>query len=484
VTEQYVPPTISRELGQDTESAAASRNFYTRDMAMPALAALPALSEIDGVAVSALVREFGSPLFVFSEQDIQAKARQMKEAFRSRYPNTSFAWSVKTNYLNAICQILRNEGWIAEVVSEFEYRKVRKLGFPGKEVVFNGPHKPPEILATAVSEGALVQVDNLEELGHLEELAKHAREPVEIGLRVWLDAGVRPIWSKFGFALANGEAERVAIRVAANPKLRLHTLHCHIGTFILAPAAYRVATQKLVALREQIHAKTGHLVACLNLGGGFPSRSLLHGMTGPADKVVPPIEDYADAITQVLNRLPVKKRPLLRLESGRSLVDEAGHLLTTVVSVKGINHQLNGGGNSDLSARDHKERLLLNEHSKVGYVVDAGINLLYTAAWYQFDVRPAQFVDSPPIPSRLYGPLCMAIDVIRDDVDLPSLKAGDLLTLHPVGAYNVVQSMQFISYRPAVVLIGANGKPELIRTRETLEDIDRPERLPAHLLEA
>ncbi len=479
--ERYVPPTISGELGQDTETAAASRNIYTRGLNITSLApaTVPALAEIDGLSVAALVNQFGSPLFVFSEQDIQSKARQMKEAFKSRYPNTSFAWSVKTNYLNAICQVLRNEGWIAEVVSDFEYRKVRALGVPGKEVVFNGPHKPPEILELAVSEGALVQVDNLEELGHLEELARKSAEPIAIGLRVWLDAGVKPIWSKFGFALGNGEAERVATRVVANPKLRLHTLHCHIGTFILAPGAYRVATRKLVALREQIHAKTGHLVACLNLGGGFPSRSLLHGMTGPADKVVPPIGDYADAITEVLNKLPAKKRPLLRLESGRSLVDEAGFLLTTVISVKGINRQLNG--NSDLSARDQKERMILSDDTKVGYVVDAGINLLYTAAWYQFDVRPAQFVDAPSTPSRLYGPLCMAIDVIRDNVDLPPLAAGNVLTLHPVGAYNVVQSMQFISYRPAVVLIGANGVPEVIRCRETLEDINRPERLPPHL---
>lgn len=475
MTELYVPPIISGELGQDTVTAAADRNFYTRGKPTPAI---PALSEIDGVSISSLVKDFGSPLFVFSEKGVQAKAREMRAAFKSRYPKTSFAWSVKTNYLNAICQILRNEGWISEVVSDFEYRKARKLGFAGKEIVFNGPHKPKEILELAVSEGALVQIDNLDELGALEEIAKHAEGPIELGLRVWLDAGVKPIWSKFGFALATGEAEQAAARVIANPKFKLHTLHCHIGTFILAPDAYRVATQKLVALREQLHIKHDHLVPCLNLGGGFPSRSLLHGMWGPREKAVPPIDAYADAITDVLNKLPAKKRPLLRLESGRSLVDEAGYLLTTVVSVKGVHRSSSA---SDLAASGHKDRLILSDNSKLGYVVDAGINLLYTAAWYQFDVHPSQFIDTPPIPSRLYGPLCMAIDVIRDNVELPPLAAGDVLTLHPVGAYNVVQSMQFISYRPAVVLIGANGVPELIRTRETLEDIDRPERLPAHL---
>ena len=75
----------------------------------------------------------------------------------------------------------------------------------------------------------------------------------------------------------------------------------------------------------------------------------------------------------------------------------------------------------------------------------------------------------------------MAIDVIRDHIDLPPLEIGDLLTLHPVGAYNFAQSMQFITYRPAVVLISDNGKRELIRVRETLDDVDRAERLPAHL---
>jgi diaminopimelate decarboxylase len=109
------------------------------------------------------------------------------------------------------------------------------------------------------------------------------------------------------------------------------------------------------------------------------------------------------------------------------------------------------------------------------------VNVLYTAAWYQINALPARAINSPLVPSRLYGALCMAIDVIREHVDLPQMKTGDILTLHPVGAYNVSQAMQFISYRPAVVLINQDGKPEIIRQREQLHDIDGPERLPPHL---
>lgn len=473
MNQTYVPPMISSELGRTGPKAADDRNFYARG------ARIPALFDVDGIPIPALVGKFGSPLFVFSEHDLREKARHARETFKSRYPKTTFAWSYKTNYLNAICQIFRDEGWMAEVVSDFEYQKARKLGFDGKEIIFNGPHKPRYILEQAISERALIQIDNWDELNLIEELVRRAKQPVDVGIRVWLDAGIKPIWSKFGFAVANGEAERAAERVVNNPKLNLHTLHAHIGTYILAPGAFQVATQKLVALREQIHINHRHLVSCLNLGGGFPSLSLLHGMAGPAEQTVPPIEAFADAITDVLNKLPAKKKPLLRLEPGRYLVDEAGHLLTTVVAVKGINRPV--VANADLSARDYKELLILGEEAKVAYVVDAGINLLYTAAWYQIAVWPSRLVNSPPVPSRLYGPLCMAIDVIRDHVELPPLNAGDVLTLHPVGAYNFTQSMQFIHYRPAVVLISESGTPELIRARETLDDIDRLERLPAHL---
>lgn len=472
MTSSYEFPTISSELGRSPE-AAIDRNYYSRG------GFVPPLPTIDGIEVTRLTKEFGSPLFVFSEHDMRAKARRAKEAFGSRYKKVSFAWSYKTNYLNAVCQIFHDEGWLAEVVSEFEYEKARKLGIVGKDIVFNGPRKPREILERAMSDGALIQIDNWDELGVIEDIARNFKKPVPVGIRVWFDASVRPIWSKFGFALANGEAARAAARIVRHPKLLLHTLHSHIGTYILAPTAYQVAAQQLIALREQILLEHDHLVECLNLGGGFPSHSILHGMAKPADHLIRPVEEYAEAITGVLNKLAERKRPLLRLELGRHLVDEAGYLLTTVVALKG--HDRPTPANVDLSARMAKEWFILQEQSKRGIVVDAGVNLLYTAAWFEIGVWPSRLVNTPAAPTRLYGDLCMAIDVIRETVDMPALDVGEVLTLYPVGAYNLAQSMQFIDYRPAVVLITEEGKPELIRRRETLDDINGPERLPAHL---
>jgi len=469
----YLPPTISNELGRPTPEAVTDRNQYARGINTKVL------SKIDDIPVDELVEKFGSPLFVFSEQKIREQARHIREAFISRYTNTVFAWSYKTNYLNAVCQIMHQEGWTAEVVSDFEYHKARKLGIPGKDIVFNGPSKSRDILKLAISEGALIQIDNWDEIGLIEELSKDMQSSVNVGIRIWLDAGIGTTWSKFGFSLGNGEAGRVAKRLVTNPNLKLHTFHTHIGTYILDPNAYRIAAQKLVALREQIYIEHNHLIECINLGGGFPSCSLLHGMAGPVEQQIPPIEAYADAITEVLNGLPENKKPQLRFETGRFLVDEAGYLLANVVAVKGNTHSTMI--NSDLSAHDYKERLILNEDAKASYVIDAGVNLLYTAAWYQINAFPARSIKTPPVPSRLYGPLCMAIDVVRYYIDLPPLKVGDILTLHPVGAYNFTQSMQFITFRPAVVLISTAGTVELIRKREILEDVDGPELLPEYL---
>ena len=474
---KYSPPRISNELGRIAPEAAADRNYYSRRINTPAL------FEIDGVPISKLVEKFGTPLYVFSEHSLREKAKRLREVFKSRYANTSFAWSYKTNYLNAICQTFHQEGWIAEVVSDFEYHKARKLGIPGKDIVFNGPYKPKEILELAIKEGALVQIDNWDELGLFEELTKNVKHPVNVGIRVWLDAGILPIWSKFGFALENGEAGRAAERIVTNQNLRLHTLHSHIGTYILSPNAYRISAKKLSALRDQIFTEHNHLIDCINLGGGFPSHSLLHGMIGSPEQLIPPIEDYADAITEVFNALPENKKPMIRFESGRYLVDEAGYLLTNVVAIKG-GSRYPSNIHSDLSARDHKEQMIINEDAKMNsYILDAGINLLYTGAWYQFNVFPSHVINSPPLPSRLYGPLCMSIDVIRYHVDLPTLKVGDTLTLHPVGAYNVSQAMQFISFRPPVVMISTKGVPEIIRRKEVLEDVDNTEKTLEKLMQ-
>jgi len=414
--------------------------------------------DIDGVPVEKLVEEYGSPLFVFSERKLRQQFRRFRQAFETRYPNVEFTWSYKTNYLKAICAILHQEGETAEVVSEFEYEKARRLGIPGNQIVFNGPYKPKEALRTAILEGARINVDTFEELSDIEEIAKELGQKVKIGIRINMDTGIQPQWSRFGFNLESGQAEDAVKRIAASEWLELNGLHCHMGTFILEPKAYENEVRKMVSFAYLIEDNYGYKIEYLDIGGGLPSKNRLKGIYLPPELAVPDIEEYAERITTaLLESLRPGDFPKLIIEAGRAIVDEAGYLITTVYATKRLPNGLKG------------------------YILDAGVNILFTAFWYNFKVEIDRPVHGAPEPSVLYGPLCMNIDVINDLEYLPPLPRGTRLILSPVGAYNVTQWMQFIRYRPNVVLIDTEGKVHLIREAENIEDIERRERLPEHL---
>ncbi len=413
---------------------------------------------IDGATIADLVEEYGSPLFVFSEQRLRRAIREAKTVFTSRYPKVTFGWSYKTNYLDAVCALFHQEGSVAEVVSHMEYEKARRLGMAGDAIIYNGPNKPLHSLRQAVADGARIHVDHFDEIDDLEQIAAENGQPIEVAIRLNLDAGIEPQWSRFGFNLESGQALEAARRMHLGGQLRIHGLHCHLGTFLLDPDAYRRAVEKMVAFGYEIESQFGFKIDYLDLGGGLPSRSRLKGSYFPPEISVPGIDTYAEKIVEGLNNaLRPGDTPRLFLESGRALIDEAGFLITTVQASKSL------------------------PDGRRGYVMDAGVNLLYTSTWYKFNIETEQELHGMSEPSVLNGPLCMNIDVIDDHTMLPPLQRGNRLILSPVGAYNVTQSMQFIEYRPAVVLVGEAGEVDVIREAESLDDIVQRELLPLRL---
>jgi diaminopimelate decarboxylase len=198
----YTPPTIKRNSTQQT-----NKFGYGMQSA--------ACEEIDGVAVDELINRFGSPLFVYSEKTIRDKVRMARRAFEKRYPKVQFAWSYKTCYLKAVCAVFHDEGSMAEVVSEFEYEKARNLGVPGHEILVNGPCKSKSLLIRAVDENAKIHIDNLDELFDLEAIAREKGVTVNAAIRVNMETGLLPAWSKFGFNLENGEAMQAIRRMKA-----------------------------------------------------------------------------------------------------------------------------------------------------------------------------------------------------------------------------------------------------------------------------
>jgi len=332
------------------------------------------------------------------------------------------------------------------------------VGIPGDQIIFNGPRKSIKALTRAVKEGAKIHIDHFDEIDDLEQVAKALDKAIPVALRINLDSGIYPQWNRFGFNLESRQAWDAAQRIHMGGHLKITGLHCHIGTFILDPGAYETQVQKLVQFGYALEEKYGFNMEYYDLGGGFPSKNRLKGSTLPAEMLVPTIDQFAEQIVSGLrSALKPGDYPQIYLETGRAMVDEAGYLITT----------------------NHAAKRLPD--GRRNYVLDAGVNLLYTTAWYQLKVELDREVRGQAEPALLTGPLCMNIDVVDEGAMLPPLPRGTHLIFSPVGAYNVTQWMQFIEYRPAVVMVSEAGEALIIREAEDLSDLVRREHLPPHL---
>ncbi|MCP4438703.1 MAG: diaminopimelate decarboxylase [Aureispira sp.] len=416
-------------------------------------------THIDGVAVKDLIAEHGSPLFVISEKTLRDTYRKAKSAFSTRYPNVQFAWSYKTNYMNAVCNVFHQEGSWGEVVSRFEYEKALRNGVPGDKIIFNGPDKTTDDHRVAIANGSPIHIDHLDELYSLIELSDEMDKRPRVAIRINMDTGIQPMWDRFGFNYENGQAWDAINKIMHSKKLDLIGLHCHIGTYMLAAQAYGVAASKMADLALNIKKKFGHSIHYLDLGGGFASKNTLKGAYLSGSDVAPTFADYAEHIsTALLNAgFEPDELPLLILETGRAMVDDAGYLLGSVLA----NKRLSDGRRAT--------------------ILDFGVNLMFTSFWYEHTISPAQECSQYAEDAVLYGPLCMNIDVIRENVKLPPLNKGDQVVVHRVGAYNMTQWMQFIALRPRIVMVDLDSKVHLVRDSEDLDYMMHLERVPEHL---
>lgn len=409
-------------------------------------------SSIDGIFIDKLVEQHGSPLFVVSAKALRNNIRTFRSEFSKNYPKVEVAYSYKTNYLLGVRDIVHKEGAWAEVASGFEYDLARALGIAGASIVFNGPYKKKEELRKAADDGALINADHTDEIRLLEEIASERGRKLDIGIRINTEVGLNQLPDRFGFNLESGEAIQIVRRCAEKKLLRITGIHIHLTSYIIepepapsttpagrikliwpkSPDMYRMAANKLVRFAEGIREEFGLNIKYVDAGGGFPS----------VDSLAP----YVEAIVEpMVNQFRVDL-PILILEPGRAIVNDAVQLITTVVGVKAFH---NG------------ER---------GIIVDAGVNILPTSFWRLQEIESVSRLETGGSrETTVYGPLCLQTDIIGK-ARLSELGAGDKLIVKNVGAYNISQSSTFIFPRPAIVLI-ENDRVKVLRRAETVEDV-------------
>ena len=373
-----------------------------------------------------LAERFGTPLYVFDGARIEAEARAFQAVAG---PDATIAYSVKSNPLMGLVARLHRAGCWADVASGFEYRIARRAGVPGSQIVFNGPFKNPSELRRALSEGATVVADGVEQVREIARLAAHAVPGARVGLR--LVPPDREGRDRFGVPARMAPA---AASVLARAGLPLTGLHIHLGAYQLGPlppsgppihgvtVQYPVPVARFAdaaaRLRETAERVGG--IAWLDLGGGWPAAAGLAEHLGAARAALGP-----DA-------------PPIILEPGRALIRDAGWLLVRVVARRG----------------------------RGAVVVDAGVTQVPCVLWKRSPVHAAEPRDGAERPTDLFGPLCLQHDAVAREVPLSPLRVGDLVWIGQTGAYAMAQASPFIHLRPGAVLV-ERGRASTLRAAET-----------------
>ncbi len=406
------------------------------------------------VPLSSLAEKYGTPLYVYSASAVRERFNIFSRAFRS-VPHT-LCYSVKANSNLSVLRLLARLGAGFDIVSGGELERVRQAQKKAlKKIVFSGVGKTREELELALRSGILLF--NVESEGELELLAQCAarlRKTAALAFRVnpdvpaqthpYISTGLRE--HKFGVPMS--EALTLYRRAAREKNLRVAGVSLHIGSQITDVDPFRLAVERAVELITQL-ASEGQKISFLDAGGGL---GISYDSAKPVD-YPQLVARYARAIAGPLNKLK-GPRPHLLLEPGRSIIAQAGALLTQVL------YQKRNG-------------------SKRFTIVDAAMNDLIRPSLYgaRHEIVPV-ILDSAAgatVQVDVCGPICETGDFLARDAGLPAVPSGALLCVYDAGAYGMSLASNYNTRPRAAEVLVEGSRVRLIRRRENLKDMLRPE---------
>lgn len=400
----------------------------------------------DGVALADIAAKTGTPCYVYSAATILENYRAYDDALRGS-PHT-ICYAMKANGNLAILRLLAAAGAGFDIVSGGELYRVLKAGGDPAKVVFSGVGKTSEEIDAALAAGIFAfNCESEPELALVDALAHRRGIKARVALRVNPDVAADThahiatgsLGHKFGIDI--GQAEAVYDRARQLENLLLEGVSCHIGSQQFDFEPMMKAADRVLELIACLRAK-GFDIRHADLGGGL-------GVTYKPDEPAPPIGEFTAAL-----REKVAGRDLhLFLEPGRSIVGDAGVLITRVLYRK-------------------------KSGDKEFVVVDAAMNDLIRPALYDahHEILPLRAAATGcDLRADVVGPVCESGDFLAQDRQMPEVFPGDLLAVCTTGAYGFAQASNYNARpRPAEVLI-ENGSWRVVRKRETFDDLTRGE---------
>ncbi len=398
--------------------------------------------QIEGVPVSQLIRDYGSPLYVYGAGMIDDACRALMQ-FRSKLDLLP-CFAVKANPNLNILRRIRGHGLGADVVSQGELERALKAGFKPNEIVFSGVGKRTEEIRRAIEVGILTF--NLESEFELEQIATVARQMnrrASVSLRVNpnIDAGTHPkiatgLYStKFG--MDELTVRRLSGSIKAEGSLNLRGISCHIGSQILDLEPVKAAAQRMKDLYLELRSM-GHALDLLDLGGGL-------GVSYQGEDAPSP----ADWVRQIVSVVGDLKSTRIILEPGRSVVAKSGILLTSVIGTK----------------RTGDQHFI---------IVDAAMTELIRPTLYEA-FHQVGLADRARMGAEsevdIVGPVCETGDFLARNRKMRLPLSGEILYIADVGAYGMSMASNYNSRPFAAEVMVDSGKTSLIRRRQSLDEL-------------
>jgi diaminopimelate decarboxylase len=397
--------------------------------------------EVGGCDVVELAERFGTPAYIYAEDDMRARARAFLEAFAARTDDFEVIFGSKAAPVTAIYRLMHEEGLSVDVASGGELYLALRAGVDPQRIFMHGNNKTEQELRLAFDAGiGHLVLDSFAEIELAENLLDRAQDVL-----IRVTPGIKPsthsyvqtgqLDSKFGFGLEDGLAAEAVRRVQGSRHLRLTGVHAHIGSQIFELEPY-VKTIQLLADFIDFDCRL------LNVGGGL-------GIAYTSEDEPASIEDYVDVKVKGVQQTfdPV---PRILIEPGRSLVGNAGITAYRIGSIKEI------------------------PGVRTYVAVDGGMSdnlrpMLYGA---RYEAAIADRADAPSTHvTTVAGMHCESGDVLIKDVALPEPRIGDVLVTPATGAYGHAMANNYNSVpRPPVILCRDGEAREVLR-RETYEDL-------------
>lgn len=397
----------------------------------------------DGVSLEAIAREHGTPAYVYSKASIEAAYRRIDAAMG--FAPHLIAYAVKANGNLAILRTLAALGCGADIVSDGELERALRAGFAPEKIVFSGVGKRDEEIERAITVGIRsIHVESAEELDAIESIAARLGKRAAISFRVNPDVDPKThpyiatglTGSKFGVPL--DEAAVLVDRAIASPHLDLEGLACHIGSQLGSPSPLRDACTILGRFVLRC-VERGARFRAIDVGGGW---SLGYGHE---EKPYPPAEAYGAAIREGLEASGALALGLeIVTEPGRSLVGDAGALLTKVLYRK---------------SQGEKSFVIVD-----GAMTDLLRPSLYGAYHAIVPVRERP-LGTPTAAVDVVGPVCESGDFLAKNRELVALDRGDLIVLRGAGAYGREMAMSYNARPRLPEILVEDGVAKVVRTR-------------------